>query len=172
MMKRRYLLVSALLMLAACNGKKKTLATAVKDRGIRQEKEINKVKVVINYLPACWENNLGTGDADTAMMTFRVQVTPDKHGIRQTDNKAASFGTDSLFVLVTGGDTLKPVFSERVANGNITGVEYLVAFDRKQTGTSNAIRFIYMDWLFSAARMEFFFERINISKVDELSCSI
>ncbi|WP_295121521.1 hypothetical protein [uncultured Chitinophaga sp.] len=173
MMKCKYISACILLLLfAACSAKKKTLAEAMKDPGIRQEKEINKVKVVLSYMPACWQRNLDRGEADTSTMTFRVQVTPDKNSVRQTDNKAASFGTDSLFALVTGGDTIRPIYSERIANGNITGVEYVVAFERRLTGQSNALRFIYMDWLFSAARMEFFYERTNISKVDELSCSL
>ncbi|MCK7556254.1 hypothetical protein MKQ70_15010 [Chitinophaga sedimenti] len=128
--------------------------------------------MLLAYLPACWEANLDKGEPDRTELSFRLRVFPTKQTGTGINDNAASFGTDSLFRLVVGGDSLMPRYTERIANGNISGVEYLVVFDRSALKQATSAVVVFHDWLFTHSQVEFPYITENIQKTDELSCSL
>jgi hypothetical protein len=154
---------------------RKRLAAEIRATAL-QKRQINNTEIAVTYMPACW---LQATDHDTLAMagtstiTFRLDIhTLNSHLRGMAAGEAFSYGIDTLFLLVQGADTIAPLYAHRVANGNLTGMEYLVGFDRHRFNHSPDLHLIFKDWLFSAARVHFTWRREWVQKIDSLSCSI
>lgn len=90
---------------------------------------------------------------------------------RKKETKEMSFGLDTLFHLVHGTDTLPALHAMRIANGNIGGMQYLVAFPQVSDPGSD-IRLVFSDWLFTGRFLEFPLSVPSIKKLDSLSARL
>lgn len=143
--------------------------------GLHQEKRIGNTVVTFNYLPECWERvNGGKGKEGSPEMCFKINVfSPgNEAGMRKKEAPGASYGLDSVFQLVLNHDTLAPLQAQRIANGNMKGIEYLVIFERRPLSSVQVAAFIYKDWLFTSTRLVFPLQKNYLQKSDSISCRL
>lgn len=77
---------------------------------------------------------------------FRIRVDyPGDRTFNQEQKGLMDFGLEDRFALVQGGDTAKPVFFQRIANGMAHQAEYVAAFQR---GDAGAKTLLFADNLF------------------------
>ena len=165
-MKRTLIHTVLVLCCCACTQRKvDRLQQALHNPAIEQEKQLLGTKMILSYMPP-------KAIQDTTELMFRLRIFPDNRAAGRVHDNAASFGTDSLFRLVVAGDSIAPLYSQRIANGNISGMEYLVAFDRQKASHAGSARFVFSDWLFTSNRIDFPYIMKYIQKVDALSCSL
>ncbi|MGF6848140.1 hypothetical protein QFZ51_003375 [Chitinophaga sp. W3I9] len=167
----------ALLLLSACDQPGAGLKAIMNDpaSGLHQEKRVGNTVVSFTYLPACWERVNGRSANEGATeMCFKVNVfSPgNSAGMRKKDAQGASYGLDSVFQLVLNHDTLAPLQAQRIANGNMKGIEYLVIFERRPLSSVQAAAFIYKDWLFTSTRLVFPLQKNYLQKSDSISCRL
>ncbi|MFY0256453.1 hypothetical protein ACDQ55_21165 [Chitinophaga sp. 30R24] len=178
-MKYRYGWISlALLALSCQNSPAKQLQQLHddKDNGLVQEKRINNTVVTCSYLPAGWERKMSDEpDVGTVEgMSFEVNITSaDKADlIQKGSHQMASYGLDTVFQLIYDQDTLPPLLAQRVANGNVGGIVYLVTFDRRTLEQGSKLTFVYKDWLFTATRLTFPLQINLLQQSDSLSLKL
>lgn len=143
--------------------------------GLHQEKRVGSTVVSFTYLPECWERVNGRDEsAGAEEMCFKVNVFSPGNGagMAKKDAQGASYGLDSVFQLVLNHDTLAPLQAQRIANGNIKGIEYLVIFERRPLRSVQTAAFIYKDWLFTSTRLVFPLQKNYLQKSDSISCRL
>lgn len=142
--------------------------------GLLQEKRIGDVVIRLTYLPECWERmNNRPASVDHSEMCFKINVLPAGNtDQRKEEPMSASYGLDTVFQLILNRDTLAPLIAERVSNGQLNGVEYLVIFERKPLAAVQQAALVYKDWLFSATRLVFPLQKNYLQKSDSLSCRL
>lgn len=154
------------LLLGACRSRENRVAE-IKGLSRLEEKSAGDWLVDLEYLPAAMAKG------DTAEYCFAVNIrAKDPAKPVEADDPKFSFGTDSLFCIVTKTDTLMPVFTTRVANGKLTGLQYMVIFDKASVPESGRLVFLFKDWLFTNRRLEFILPVADIHKIDSLSLHI
>ncbi|PSL46028.1 hypothetical protein CLV51_1034 [Chitinophaga niastensis] len=170
-------LLAIYLMMTACNGNsRRPLQQLMDDRksGLVQEKHIGNTVVRLTYLPECWERvNNKAAKADQTEMCFKINIL--RTGVNDSqkqENKAMSYGLDTIFQLILNHDTLSPLLAQRIANGNINGVEYLVIFERRPLSAVQQAALVYKDWLFTSTRLVFPLQKNYLQKSDSLSCRL
>jgi len=144
---KRYLLV--LLVLFSCKHPAKTRLV--------QEKTVNGFKMTMEYMPS----------ADVNLLHFVLNIT-DGTSMKTADGNKFSYGLDSLFGLVDVADTLHPVDVVRVANGNISGVQYMVLFDKPLTLHGTDLTLYFKDELFTQQFITFPVKGSAINHLDSL----
>lgn len=153
----------------------KRLAAEIRTNAL-QKKQINNTEIAVTYMPACWQQAIDRDTLampDTSTLIFRLDINPQPGNTRgRATGEALSYNLDTLFLLVQGTDTIAPLYAHRVANGNLTGMEYLVGFNRRHISPAPDLHLIFKDWIFSGARVHFTWQREWIQKIDSLSCSI
>jgi hypothetical protein len=158
------------LLLAAACSTRQSRETEIKGLSDIGEKEVGDWRIKLKYLPAKMLKG------DTGEYCFAITVHPkEPHKPIKADDPKFSFGTDSLFCIVSGTrpDTLLPVFTTRVANGKLTGLEYMVIFDKTAVSSSDGIlRLLFKDWLFTGRNLLFTLPLPEIQKIDSLSLHI
>jgi len=159
--------------IAGCKsgGKKSVANDKMAATDIRvQEKEFNGTRIMLTYMPPCMQHNAAE-EGDTSEIVFRLNVFSEqlKGAKNAAAERALSYGIDSLFTLVSGQDSLPALLAQRIANGNLRGVEYLLVFDRERVRNSGQAVLVFKDWLFTNVRMEF---PVNILKIDSISCGL
>ncbi|RFS22050.1 hypothetical protein DVR12_15525 [Chitinophaga silvatica] len=141
------------------------------EAGLSQEKHIGNNVVNMTYLPTCWEKvNDRNAETNDKEMCFKVNVT--KVSKEQMNQQAVSYGVDTLFQLILNRDTLIPISAERIANGSLNSVEYLVIFERRPLAPVQQAAFIFKDWLFTSTRLLFPLDKKFLQKSDSLSCGL
>lgn len=124
------------------------------------------------YLPVRWQafekQVPKTDGADETEMDFRLQVVLLPAGTPLPHGPAFSYGLDTLFALVLDGDTLPAIYAERMPQGNIRGIEYLVGFERRNWNGVQA-SLIFKDHLFTGQPQIFSFDLLQAAKIDSLS---
>lgn len=156
----------ALLLLGACRSRENRMAE-IKDLGRLEEKSAGDWLVSLEYLPAAMAKG------DTAEYCFAVNIrAKDPAKPIEADDPKFSFGTDSLFCIVTNTDTLMPVFTTRVANGKLTGLQYMVIFEKEAVNRNSTLVFLFKDRLFTNRKLEFILPVADIHKIDSLSLHI
>lgn len=169
-MKHFLILNACCLLLLACNNNREQVKNLMQDAQSRlvQDKQIGDTKVRLTYLPLGWEKQAGLHEEEDATeMAFRVNVNGSKQVT--VNEKLASYGVDTLFQLILNRDTLAPVSAERIANGNLSGITYLVIFERRPMLPVQQAMFVFKDWLFTNTRLVFPLERKYILIADSLS---
>ncbi|WP_212002831.1 hypothetical protein [Chitinophaga sp. HK235] len=143
------------------------------DNGLVQHKNIGNIAISCTYLPIGWQRSVNDGkDENDNLLTFRINVSSaDASAIQKMSaQQVASFGLDTLFQLIADNDTLIPVYAERVANGNIGGPEYLVAFHRSEKVSK--LQLVYKDWIYSGSRLFFPLQQTLLQQSDSLSLAL
>lgn len=166
-----------LLLICACRQTGTGLKTIMNNpaTGLHQEKRVGSTVVSFTYLPECWERvngrNAGEGSAE---MCFKINVFSPENGagMAKKEPQGASYGLDSVFQLVLNHDTLAPLQAQRIANGNMKGIEYLVIFERRPLRSVQTAAFIYKDWLFTSTRLVFPLQKNYLQKSDSISCRL
>lgn len=166
-----------LLLISACHQSGTDLKAILNDpaSGLHQEKRVGNTVVTFTYLPECWERVNGRkGNEDSPEMCFKINVFSPENGagIRKKEAQGASYGLDSVFQLVLNHDTLAPLQAQRIVNGNMKGIEYLVIFERRPLSSVQAAAFIYKDWLFTSTRLVFPLQKNYLQKSDSISCRL
>jgi hypothetical protein len=166
-----------LLSISACRSGGTGLKALMSDpaSGLHQEKRVGNTVVTFTYLPECWERVNGRRENEGAPeMCFKINVlsTGNGAGMRKNEAQGASYGLDSVFQLVLNHDTLAPLHAQRIANGNMKGIEYLVIFERRPLSSVQAAAFIYKDWLFTSTRLVFPLQKNYLQKSDSISCRL
>ena len=162
-----------LLLLAGClNKPKPKTADEITAMGLRQEKVVNNVRMELAYIPSCGEKaDKGmpgvAGDSDFA---FRLRVFPAAD--KDLSANALSYGIDTLFSLEAGAAALQPVMAQRIANGNLSGVEYLLVFDRTSLKNVPQCKIVFKDYLFTNTLLSFVIDIRNADKLDAISCNL
>ncbi|WP_346320986.1 hypothetical protein [Chitinophaga sp. YIM B06452] len=156
----------ALLLMSACKNGENRMAE-IKDLSHLEEKTDGNWLVNLEYLPAA----MAKGDTMEYCFTVNIRAKDPAKPIEADDPKF-SFGTDSLFCIITQTDTLFPVFTTRVANGKLTGLQYMVIFDKAAVPENDRLVFLFKDWLFTNRKLEFILPVMDIHTIDSLSLHI
>lgn len=172
-----FLLVIFISMMACGDRSRNELQQLMADEqsGLLQEKRIGDVVIRLTYLPECWERmNNRPASVDHSEMCFKINVLPANNNMdqRKEEPMSASYGLDTVFQLILNRDTLAPLMAQRVSNGQLNGVEYLVIFERKPLAAVQQAALVYKDWLFSATRLVFPLQKNYLQKSDSLSCRL
>jgi hypothetical protein len=134
----RYKVIIAVVLLISC--------ACRKQQGFVQEKNSNGFALRLQYMP----------DKDSGLLCFRLNIhNNDGMPMKNSDHFKFNYGLDSLFAFVNVADTLQPVDVIRVANGNISGIEYLLLFNRPHAFSQVNCQLIFKDWLFTNQVMTF-----------------
>ena len=159
----------ALLLAMACRSRGSRM-TEIKKLTRLERKEVGEWLIDLDYLPGAMAKG------GTAEYCFTVTVRPKTPGKPiEADDQKFSFGTDSLFCMIAGNesDTLLPVFTTRVANGKLTGLEYMVIFDKAVVlSADKGLRLLFRDWLFTNRNLLFVVPIAEIQKIDSISLHI
>lgn len=133
------MIVAALLLLgSACKDGRRALPV--------QERTVNGFTLRLQQMPA----------ADKEMFGFRLHIGHADGGrLKHTDDVRFNYGLDSLFAFVQGTDTLRPMDVIRVANGNVSGMEFLLLFPKPADASGLSGQLIYKDWLFTNQLLTF-----------------
>lgn len=170
--RKRWLWMACMLMVTACVSKKKEVEKdPASVLGLRQEKEVNNVKMELSYMPRCpekAEKGLG-GVAGENDLSFRLLVFPAKRS--DLSAQVLSYGIDTLFDLQLTGGSVAPVMAQRIANGNVRGIEYLLVFDRSMV-KEDAVKVVFKDYLFTNTLLTFPIDIRNANKLDAISCNL
>ncbi len=155
------------LVLCACGAGKKEVMQSVKDNELLQEKTVNDYVFKLQYMP---HQKISE---DTALSYFRLNIS-NTAGVplKGTDNKAFSYGLDTLFAVVNGTDTITPLDINRIANGTINGVEYMLVFDKQTLYAQPQCKLLFKDWLFTQQLISFPLTGKAIAHIDSLSLNI
>ena len=174
-MRERYKLLIICCFLFSCKSKRLPLSQLMqqKESGLVQEKFVGNTSIRLTYLPLGWEKLTASesADEDQTAMAFRISVFRGSQDAELTSEieKKASYGVDTLFQLILNHDTLQPLSAERIANGNIGGITYLVTFERRSMTPVEQAAFVYKDWLFTNTRLIFPLRKETILIADSLS---
>lgn len=144
--------------ISACRQPADRMAAMLKDpeNALLQEEKQDGWIYRLQYLPVPPE----TGDA--SKITLRLNIIPEQTGTKpETSAPVFNYGIDTLFSIE--GSVL-PVHAARVANGNITGIEYLVIFERTGGRKLN-----FHDVLFTGKLVEFRLNPAAMKRMDELN---
>ncbi|QJB35661.1 hypothetical protein HF324_31920 [Chitinophaga oryzae] len=174
-MKKRMIIIT--LLIAGCgNSNRQQLQTMMQDTntGLVTEKNIGGTVVTCTYLPRCWDHP-GTpevAEADSEL-SFKVHIRADKPGMKEKSaQQAANYGLEEVFQLVADEDTLSPVIAQRIANGNMGGVEYLVTWQRPALEKKRTAALIFKDQVFTTTRLVFPLKINSLLQSDSLSCRL
>lgn len=151
-------------MAVACNNAGK-VERLMKDstKELIQSKEVNGHHFKLTYLPPV---------KTEGEWCFRLNVKLPEALKGAGEGQQASYGVDTLFSMVLGRDTLLPVHAMRIANGNITGVEYMIIFEKPENAPVGQSAFYFNDWLFTHQMMKFPLQITAINSIDSLSSRI
>jgi hypothetical protein len=95
---------------------------------------IKRVKVGDVQL-AVKEDKSWLKEPENNLVGFRIRIDyPSDKTFTTEQNNEIDFGIQDDFSLVSGGDTLKPVFFQRIANGTRGEAEYVAAFQDGGSG--------------------------------------
>ncbi|SKA40249.1 hypothetical protein SAMN04488128_105152 [Chitinophaga eiseniae] len=174
-MKKRMIVIA--LLIAGCgNSNRQQLQRLMQDRntGLVTEKNIGGTVVTCTYLPRCWDHPRTPAVAEEdSELSFKVHIRADKPDMREKSaQQAANYGLEEVFQLVTDGDTLSPVIAQRIANGNMGGVEYLVTWQRPALEEKRTASLIFKDQVFTTTRLVFPLKINSLLQSDSLSCRL
>jgi len=85
------------------------------------------------------------------LVGFRIRINyPSGKTFTMQQNSTIDFGIQDYFSLVGNGDTLKPVFFQRIADGTANQAEYVAAFEPQPTSGQvvRHYRLLFQDPLF------------------------
>lgn len=174
-MKKR-MIVIALLVAGCSNSNRQQLQTLMQDgsTGLVTGKNIGGTVVTCTYLPRCWDQPGARDVADTDReLSFKIHIRADKPDMKEKSaSQAANYGLEDAFQLVSGKDTLAPVIAQRIANGNMGGVEYLVTWQRPALEEKQNAVLIFKDKVFTATRLVFPLKINSLLQSDSLSCRL
>ena len=92
---------------------------------------------------------------DSDFIYFNVKFNnPDGSGFNKEKVLYLNFDMQKDFVLLNKGDSISPVFCQRIENGMKNSFEYIVAFEEKDTG-DETVSLIYNDKIFSIGTVAF-----------------
>jgi hypothetical protein len=158
----------SLFLVFACGASKKEVMQSVKDKNLLQEKTINDYVFRLQYMPP-----ETAASADTALVYFRLNVTNSSGApMKGTSDLGFSYGLDTLFSIVNAGDTISPVDISRIANGTVTGAEYMLVFDKQKIYSQQECKLLFRDWLFTQQFIAFPLSGSAIAHIDSLSLKI
>jgi hypothetical protein len=141
---------------------------SVKENDLLQEKTVNDYVFRLQYMPPV----KGTGE-DASLLYFRLNVLNNAGTtMKNTNDQIYSYGLDTLFALVHVQDTIRPVDITRIANGAISGVEYMLVFDRPESYSQQNYQLLFRDWLFTHQFIAFPLKGSAIAHIDSLSLKI
>ena len=166
---RVYVLLGVAMLLMACRSKQGKTAAVLEatDNAIMQEKEIDGIVLRLQYLPAA------IGQGDTSELVFRLNVRSGDPAVKLNTNlDKYSYGLDSLFRLVVETDTLMPLHTMRIANGNVSGIEYMIIFEKQAVLNKENTAMLFYDWLFTHRSLKFPLNINTIIRIDSLSARI
>lgn len=160
--------IGMVLVLGACGAGKKEIMQSVKDNDLLQEKTINDHTFRLQYMPP-----QPADIDDTVLAYFRLNVK-NITGVpmKETEGLNYSYGLDTLFMLVHAGDTIPPVDVNRIANGTMNGVEYMLVFNRQSLYATDSCKLFFKDWLFTNQLIAFPLKKSAIAHIDSLSLKI
>lgn len=169
-MKILLFLITGMWLLAGCeNGARKEIRTVMTDvaYNLQQERTVADFDIRLTYLPMHWKKITGVENASAAsQMTFRLRV---KDRIPGRKPAAATSIHQDVFALVSGGDTLRPLLAERIADGGFNGSEFMVIFPRPVTMADTVLQFLFRDELFTNNKMWFPLYVHKINMIDSIS---
>lgn len=98
------------------------------NRGV-PDPSIKRVKVGSSEL-AVKEDLSWLDHPDSGLIGFRIRISyAERKAFTVQENSLLNFGIEDNFSLACGGDTVTPVFFQRVADGAADHMEYLAAFE-------------------------------------------
>lgn len=128
------------------------------DNALMQERKQDGFIYRLQYLPVPLEHG------DAGKITLRMNIFPEQTVEKlETSAPVFSYGVDTLFSLEGVPGTLLPVHAARVANGNLSGIEYLIIFERTQH-----TKFLFRDVLFTNRLVEFKLNPQAMNTIDDL----
>jgi hypothetical protein len=155
-MMRKVLVLSLVICTAlACNSRRKKMTALMNDPSgmLAQEQEIRGFRLKMQYLPK-----------DSAEWCFRLNIDAEDRQVFR-DDPVQSYGVDSLFRMINGGDTLLPVHAMRIANGNMSGLEYMIIFEKQPVVAGSNASLLFMDGLFTQRKVVF---PLNLQAIEEI----
>jgi hypothetical protein len=170
---RRLMWIACLLLIVSCVSKKseagKDPASAL---GLRQTKQVNGVQLELSYMPRCPEKAAqgAGGVAGENDLSFRLRIIPARNN--DLSAPVLSYGIDTLFDLQVAGGSVAPLMAQRIANGNVRGLEYLLVFDRNVVKEEAVCKVIFKDYLFTNTLLTFPVDIRNANKLDAISCNL
>ncbi|MBC9914057.1 hypothetical protein [Chitinophaga varians] len=172
---KKGIIAMALLMAGCVNNDQQKLQALLRDthNGLVTEKNIGGTVVTCTYLPRCWDQLTPSAVANDNELSFKINVRSDKPDMKEkSGQQAASYGLEEAFQLVTDNDTLSPVIAQRIANGNMGGVEYLVTWQRPVWQQKKVAALIFKDQVFTTTRLVFPLMINSLLQSDSLSCRL
>lgn len=164
----KFLSPMLLLLASGCAGNKEKLRNVLVDENnqLSQHRSVNGLDFHMQYLP---EKRGTEGE-----LCFRLNIRKEKSSMEKMDTNGDLFnyGVDSLFMLVSGVDTISPIHAMRISNGNMNGVEYFVVFDKKALIEDRHCHFVFKDWLFSTRQIDFSVKPEAVAAADAINKSI
>lgn len=158
-----------LLLLGCGYGTRKDISTVMMDpaNNLVQEKKVADFNIRLTYLPMHWKKLTSTESAAAAgEMTFRLRVTDRIPGRKPAPVAEMQ---DSMFALIRGKDTLKPLMAERIADGGFNGAEFMVIFPRQAITGDSLLQFLFSDQLFTHHILRFPLNIHQINTIDSIS---
>lgn len=169
-------MIAIALLIAGCvNNDQQKLQALLKDadNGLVTEKNIGGTVVTCTYLPRCWDHLTPSAVANADELSFKINIRSDKPDMKdKSRQQAASYGLEEAFQLVTDNDTLSPLIAQRIANGNMGGVEYLVTWQRPAWREKRTAALIFKDQVFTTTRLVFPLKINSLLQSDSLSCRL
>lgn len=173
---KKGIILLALFITGCGNNNREKLAALVQDRnnGLVTEKNIGGTVITCTYLPRCWDHPGTTAATDKGEeLSFRINIRSDREDMKEKSmQQAASYNLEDVFGLLTEKDTLSPVMAQRIANGDINGVEYLVTWQRPVLQNSRQLVLIFKDQVFTTTRLVFPIKINSLLQSDSLSCRL
>ncbi|WP_126243471.1 hypothetical protein [Chitinophaga rhizosphaerae] len=161
---RMVLMLLAGVVMIACNTRKQRVER-MKELSLLDEKRAGSWNMRLKYLPA---QNRDTSAWTLVLYVEHISKLPQK----ELNDPRFSYGTDSLFQLIASGDTLAPLMVVRVANGQTSGAEYLMTFDRAPLRRPGMVQLRFRDWLFSQRDLYFPLNVPSIYQLDSINTRI
>lgn len=149
------ILFGTVIMLSCNTGQKQR--KEMKELSLLDEKITGDWKMRLRYLPAAVKDTSGW---NLILNIEHLSKLPQE----VLNEPRFSYGVDSLFEIITPDGTLVPHIAIRVANGQVSGAEYMITFDRSVLKQASA-EFRFKDWLFT--RRDLFFP-LNIASIHQL----
>jgi hypothetical protein len=90
-------------------------------------------------------------EPENDLVGFRIRIDyPSGKTFSMQQNSLIDFGLQDNFFLSADGDTVKPVFFQRIANGTANQAEYVVAFEPRKglSGVAVHCSLLFQDPLF------------------------
>lgn len=147
------------------------------DHKITQKITIGDVQVSIKWLPEDYRklNTPDSGAAPTGEGFHYFDIRFEKAaGDKPSKEKILylDFDMQQDFVLLQGADSVKPSFCQRIENGTPGSYQYMLVFEKKQTGDNEDFSVVYKDKIFSIGNINFVYNKEDIKKIPNLKPSV